>query len=78
MASKYQSVASTVLYSGVSPSSGKRLGSMPWSTKWAKVRRMRLDAPEVRTPHGALERDFGLTFIFAFYPTEARPAWNIQ
>ena len=37
----HQSVASTVLYSGGSPASGKRLGSMPRSTKRAKVRRMR-------------------------------------
>ena len=29
-----------VLYSGVSPASGKRLGSIPWSTKRAKVSRI--------------------------------------
>ena len=32
MASKNHSVASTVLYSGVSPASGKTFGSMPWSS----------------------------------------------
>ena len=41
MASKYQRVASTVLYSGVSPASGNRLGSMPRSTNAANVRRTR-------------------------------------
>ena len=40
MASKYHRVASTVLYSGSSPASGKRLGSIPRSTKLAKVRRI--------------------------------------
>ena len=39
-ASKNQSVASTVLYSGVSPASGNRLGSIPRSTLAAKASRI--------------------------------------
>src|SRR5258707_827764 len=38
MASKYQSVASIVLYSGSSPESGKLFGSMPPSTNREKAR----------------------------------------
>ena len=41
MAWKYQRVASTVLYSGAAPESGKRFGSMPSLTWRAKLRRIR-------------------------------------
>ena len=37
-ATKYQRLASTVLYSGTSPASGNRFGSMPWLTNLPKVR----------------------------------------
>ena len=40
IARTYQSVASIVLYSGATLPSGKRLGSMPWLTNWAKARRI--------------------------------------
>src|ERR1019366_7534423 len=40
MASKYQRVASTVLYSGAPPASGKRFGSMPRSATDAKESRI--------------------------------------
>src|SRR5260370_35223916 len=40
MASKNQRVASTVLYSGVSPESGKPLGNIPESTYCEKVCRI--------------------------------------